>query len=87
MTLWILNGNMMEEALQQLETRFYFAALERWGYVLSDVERLVLDADPEADVRADVGADAEKTDRPVTGEQPRAATADRGVEGASERVA
>ena len=71
-------------------TRSYFAALERWGYVLSDVEHLVLadpDADPEADARTDAGTGAEKTDRPAVGEQPRAATADDGVEGASERVA
>jgi ParB family transcriptional regulator, chromosome partitioning protein len=71
-------------------TRSYFATLERWGYVLSDVERLVLadpDADPEADARTDAGTDAEKTERPAAGEQPPAATADSGVEGAVESVA
>ena len=60
-------------------TRSYFAALERWGYVLSDVERLVLadpDADPEADAQTDArteaGTDAEKPDRPAAGESPSA---------------
>jgi ParB family chromosome partitioning protein len=73
-------------------TRSYFAMLELWGYILSDVERLVLsdpdpDADPEADAWTDAGTEADTTDGPAAGEQPRAATADGGVEGAPERVA
>jgi ParB family chromosome partitioning protein len=71
-------------------TRSYFATLERWGYVLSDVERLVLadpDSDPEPDARTDAGTDAEEIERPGAGEQPRTPTADNGVEGAAERVA
>jgi ParB family transcriptional regulator, chromosome partitioning protein len=70
--------------------RSYFATLERWGYVLSDVERLVLadpDAGPEPDAGTDAGTDAEKADRPAVGEQPHAATADNDIEGAAERVA
>jgi len=71
-------------------TRSYFATLERWGYVLSDVERLVLadpDSDHEADARNDAGTEAEKAERPAAGEQPDAATADSNVEGAAERLA